>query len=94
VKLVTGNDLVSGDVIWWTGEGWSRHIADAVDAGAEAEAIAAREEAARRVNGPYIVEANAGPSGPIVHSAKERIRATGPTVRLDLGVQAEKQGVA
>jgi hypothetical protein len=94
VKLVTGNDLVSGDVIWWSGEGWSRHIADAVDAGAEAEAIAAREEAARRVNGPYVIEAKEGPSGPIVGNAKERIRAAGPSVRLDLGVQAEKQGVA
>jgi hypothetical protein len=94
VKLVTGNDLVSGDVLWWKGDGWSRHIAQAVDAGAEADAIAAREEAARRVNGPYVVEANEGAIGPVVQSAKERIRAAGPTVRLDLGVQAEKQGVA
>jgi hypothetical protein len=94
VKLVTGNDLVSGDVIWWAGDGWSRHIADAVDAGAEADTIAAREETARRVNGPYVIEAKQGPNGPIVGNAKERIRAAGPSVRLDLGVQAEKQGVA
>ena len=91
MRLVTGNDLVSGDVIWWTGDGWSRFIADAVDAGADGEAIGAREEAARRVNGPYLVEAAGGPFAPVPLHIKERIRASGPTVRRDLGVQAEKQ---
>ncbi len=33
VKLLTGNDLPTGDVIWWTGEGWSRHVEDAADVG-------------------------------------------------------------
>ncbi|WP_374293870.1 DUF2849 domain-containing protein, partial [Sphingomonas sp.] len=47
MKLVTGNDLPSGDVIWWTGQGWSRHIEEAVDAGDHAEAIARAEEASR-----------------------------------------------
>ena len=94
MKLVTGNDLVSGDVIWWTGSGWSRFIADAVEAGPDGEAIGAREEASRRVNGPYVVEAADGPLGPVPLHIKERIRASGPTVRLDLGVQAEKQGIA
>jgi hypothetical protein len=92
VKLVTGNDLVSGAVIWWTGHGWSRFIADAVDAGLEGDAIGAREEADRRVNGPYVVEAMDGPLAPVPLHIKERIRASGPTVRMDLGVQAEKQG--
>jgi hypothetical protein len=31
-------------VIWWTGEGWSRHVNDAVDAGEHPEAILAREK--------------------------------------------------
>ena len=91
MKLVTGNDLITGDVIWWTGSGWSRFIADAVDAGAEGDAIAAREEAARRVNGPYLIEAASGPFAPVPLHIKERIRASGPTVRPDLGVQAESQ---
>jgi hypothetical protein len=34
-------------VIWWTGEGWSRHVNDAVDAGEHPEAILAREAAQR-----------------------------------------------
>ena len=57
MRLVTGNDLASGDVVWWTGHGWSRHIADAADVGQEGEAIAAREEAALRVNVPYVIDA-------------------------------------
>ena len=86
MKIVTGNDLVTGDVIWWTGSGWSRHVAEAVDAGEHGETIAKTEEAARRVNGPYLIEAAAGPLGPVPLHIKERIRATGPTVRPDLAV--------
>ncbi|MDE0934023.1 MAG: DUF2849 domain-containing protein, partial [Novosphingopyxis baekryungensis] len=37
--ILTGNDLKTGDVIWWAGEtNWSRHLSDAVDAGEEADA--------------------------------------------------------
>ncbi len=84
MKLVTGNDLASGDVIWWTGSDWSRHIEDAKDAGDRAEAIAREEEAARRVNGPYVIAATQTPDGPRPAHIKDRIRALGPTVRPDL----------
>lgn len=84
MKILTGNDLASGDVVWWTGSEWSRHVDDAVDAGDHAEAILAAEEAARRVNASYAIEATrAGASVRPAH-IKERIRALGPTVRLDL----------
>lgn len=86
VKLLTGNDLASGDVIWWTGTVWSRHVGDAADVSAEGEAILAAESAARRVNAAYIVDAEAGPSGPLPLHIKERIRASGPTVRADLAI--------
>jgi hypothetical protein len=86
VRLITGNDLVTGDVVWWTGAGWSRHIADAVDAGDKGEATAKAEEAARRVNVPYVIDAAPGPLGPVPFHIKERIRATGPTVRPDLQI--------
>jgi hypothetical protein len=82
VKLLTGNDLASGDVIWWTGQGWSRKIEDAVDARDSGEAILAAEEDARRVNASYIIEAENG----IPLHIKDRVRAAGPTVRTDLGV--------
>ncbi|MEH3037805.1 MAG: DUF2849 domain-containing protein [Sphingomonas adhaesiva] len=84
MKLVTGNDLASGDVIWWTGSDWSRHIEEARDAGDRAEAIAREEEAARRVNGPYVIAATDTPEGPRPAHIKDRIRALGPTVRPDL----------
>jgi hypothetical protein len=88
MKLLTGNDLITGDVIWWAGGDWSRLVADAVDIGHDADATAKREEAARRVVGPYVIDADAGPHGPVPLYIKERIRAAGPTVRRDLGIQA------
>jgi hypothetical protein len=29
VRLITGNDLATGDVVWWTGTDWSRHVEQA-----------------------------------------------------------------
>ncbi len=86
MKIVTGNDLKSGEVTWWTGNGWSRHVNEAVDAGADAEAILARESAAQRVNAAYVIDGVS--EGGTVRPAhiKERIRALGPTVRLDLSL--------
>jgi hypothetical protein len=89
VIVLTGNDLATGDVIWWTGSGWSRHVGDAVDAGTEADALLARESAARNVNAAYAVEAEATASGPLPLHIKERIRASGPTVRTDLAINSD-----
>ncbi len=88
MKLLTGNDLGSGDVVWWTGSGWSRDVKEAVDAGDGADAILKQEEAARRVNASYAVDA--GSDGLPVH-IKDRIRAAGPSVRKDLGVNPDIQ---
>lgn len=84
MKLLTGNDLPSGDVIWWTGSGWSRHVEEAGDVGEQGEAILATEQAARRVNGAYVIEATATAEGPRPAHIKDRVRALGPTVRMDL----------
>ena len=84
MKILTGNDLKSGAVVWWTGSGWSLHVDDAVDAGEHADAILAREEAARNVNASYAVEATSSADGVRPAHIKERIRALGPTVRPDL----------
>lgn len=84
MKLLTGNDLASGDVTWWTGSGWSRHVEDAADVADQGEAIAQAEEGARRVNGPYVIDATETPEGPRPAHIKDRIRALGPTVRPDL----------
>ena len=84
MRLITGNDLATGDVVWWTGTDWSRHVEQAADAGERAEAIAREEEAARRVNVPYVIAAPATADGPRPAHIKDRIRALGPTVRPDL----------
>ncbi len=84
MKLLTGNDLATGDVVWWTGREWSRHVEDAVDVGTNGEAILRAEEGARRVNVPYLIDAEATEQGPRPAHIKDRIRALGPTVRPDL----------
>lgn len=87
MKILTGNDLRSGAVVWWDGSGWSLHVGNAVDAGDEAETILATESAARRVNAAYVVDGER--LGDTIRPAhiKERIRALGPTVRLDLSLK-------
>lgn len=87
MNLLTGNDLATGDVLWWDGSGWSRHVEDAADVGDHGEAIAAAEEGARRVNAPYLIAAVATPDGPRPAHIKDRIRALGPTVRPDLTIK-------
>ena len=84
MKILTGNDLPTGDVVWWTGQDWSRHVEDAIDVDEEGESIARAEEGARRVNAPYVIEATETPEGPRPAHIKDRVRALGPTVRPDL----------
>lgn len=87
MKILTGNDLASGDVIWWAGSaGWSRHVADAVDVGDNGDALGQTEEAARRVISAYVIAAEHSDGRIRPAHIKDRIRAVGPTVRLDLGV--------
>lgn len=89
MKILTGNDLRSGAVVWWDGSGWSLHVNDAVDVGSEAEEIMAREVAARRVNVPYAIEATRNVDGVRPAHIKDRIRALGPTVRPDLTLKPQ-----
>lgn len=85
MKILTGNDLKSGAVVWWTGHDWSIHVEDAVDVGDQADAILQREEGARRVNASYAIDAEPdGERGVRPAHIKDRIRALGPTVRPDL----------
>lgn len=84
MKILTGNDLKTGAVTWWDGSGWSLRVDDAVDAGEEADAIITREEAARRINAPYAIDAEKTANGVRPAHIKDRIRGLGPTVRPDL----------
>ena len=84
MKIVTGNDLKTGAVIWWTGQDWSVHVEDAADVGEHGEQILAVEDAACRVNGGYVIDAAKDEHGVRPAHIKDRIRALGPTVRPDL----------
>ncbi|MFZ1741627.1 MAG: DUF2849 domain-containing protein [Pontixanthobacter sp.] len=84
MKILTGNDLKTGFVVWWDGSDWSLHVEDAVDVGAHADEIIAREEGARHVNAAYAVDAKPIDGSPRPAHIKDRIRALGPTVRPDL----------
>ena len=88
MKILTGNDLKSGAVTWWTGESWSLHVEEATDVGEHGAEIAAREAAARRVVSPEVIDGTRGPDGTVRPAhIKDRIRALGPTVRLDLSLK-------
>ena len=57
MKILTGNDLKTGAVIWWDGNDWSLHVNAAADVGDQGEAVAARESADRRVVSAYMIDA-------------------------------------
>ncbi len=87
MKILTGNDLASGDVIWWAGDGWSRQLGDSVDVGDKGDELARAEEAALRVVGAYVIDATLEAEGVRPAHIKDRIRALGPTVRPDLNLK-------
>ena len=85
MKILTGNDLKSGAVTWWDGQGWSLNVDDAVDVGDDGDTVLAVESAARRVNAAYAIDATREADGRVRPAhIKARVRALGPTVRPDL----------
>lgn len=89
VKLLTGNDLLRGDVLWWNGTGWSISIREAVAVDADGPEILAREAVGERVSDLVLIDAEMidGRWRPL--KVRERIRAYGPTVRADLALAGE-----
>lgn len=95
VQAVTANRVIDGIVVYLTEKAeWSESLQDAAVAeGKEAgETLLARAQPAvetQHIVDPYLFEV-AQEDGKIVPaSVRERIRMAGPTVRLDLGKQAE-----
>ncbi|WP_448580063.1 DUF2849 domain-containing protein [Thermaurantiacus sp.] len=91
MKLLTGNRMRTGEVVWWAGEGWSSRLADAVGLEtAEGERLLALEAEAELINDLALVDAERRADGrwrPL--HVRERIRSFGPTVRPDLAVAGE-----
>lgn len=94
-KVLTANRLSDGAVVYLAADGaWSERLEAArlAETGAdEATLLAAGEEAVRRqlVVAPYLMEARASTAGPQPVKLREIIRASGPTIRLDLGKQSQ-----
>lgn len=94
-QVMTANRLRDGDVVFLTRSGeWALAIDNAVLA-QEPQAVAALEtrakadEKATLVTGSYLFDAERVNGKIKASHIRERIRAQGPTVRLDLGKQAE-----
>ena len=97
--ILAANDLVDGDVVFRTAAGWSRDQREALIAGNEEAAAALEAEGlaemrANRVVEAYLVEVVLGEAGPVPRHVRERIRVLGPSVRPDLGKQAEPGGAS
>jgi len=94
-QVMTANRLKDGDVVFLTRSGqWSEKIDDAVLA-LEPLAVVALEARAVEdvktnvVTGQYLFEATRVDGKIRADHIRERIRTLGPSVRLDLGKQAD-----
>jgi len=85
--IVTANFTADGAVAYRRPDGsWSRALGDAEMLAAEAEAAPLASQAAkleqREVSDPYAIDMALGPDGLSPLTARERIRAFGPTVPI------------
>ena len=85
-RVLTGNRLETGDVLWWNGSDWSLHLRDAVAVGDEGEALLAKLIAAERINDPALIDVTGEPGAWVPTTTRERVRAVGPSVRPDFAL--------
>jgi hypothetical protein len=94
-EMITANRLADGRVVFFAGDaGWSEDFhrgAVLSDAAAKAQALAQAQAsaAANEVVDPYPIELEMRAGHLAPKALRERIRASGPTVREDLGKQAQ-----
>lgn len=94
-QSITANRLRDGAVVWLTATGdWSERAGQAAvynDAEAAKAGLdkGAADEAAQLVVAAYAVDVDLTDNGPWPVKVRERIRALGPSVRPDLGYQAQ-----
>ena len=92
---VTANRLLDGEVVYFTAGGsWSESFENADIARSKDDGEALLQKAmpsveALEIIGPYLFEVRELEDGAAPVSVRENIRMNGPTVRLDLGKQAE-----
>lgn len=93
--MLIANDLISGDVVFRTTDGWSRdpkdaRVMDTVEAAYALEAEGKAEMASNIVIDAYLVDVDVAEDGvPVPRHFRERYKILGPSNRPDLGKQAE-----
>jgi hypothetical protein len=97
-QMATGNDLLEGDVVYFTSTGeWSRDIGDAavaVNAEAAADLLARAQLFPNEVVGVYLTDVALDASGRAAPAHfREVFRTRGPSNYPWLGKQAEKAHV-
>lgn len=96
-QVVTANRLDDGDVVYLTPDGqWSARLNDACLAGVKEKtdallAIGRQSVAAQVVVEPYAIDVIAEEGTVRASRYREHIRASGPTIRTDLGKQAAQE---
>jgi hypothetical protein len=97
-QIVIANDLIEGDVIFLGPQGWIRDhrgakVGHTAEQFAELDAICKAEMAANHVVDATLVDVHVTADGtPEPLHYRERLRTLGPSVRPDLGKQAERPG--
>jgi hypothetical protein len=97
-QVMTANRLADGDAVFLTRAGtWALNIDEAAlalepQAAAALEARAKDGEKTAVITGAYLFDAERVDGKIKASHMRERMRAVGPTVRLDLGKQAEGTG--
>jgi hypothetical protein len=93
-KVLTANRLKAGEVVYWNGSrGWVGTLDEAeilADAAAEEVLAGAAESVTKReVVAPYLFDVRLEGGRAVPVKVREVIRSKGPTVRRDLGKQAD-----
>ncbi|MDB5644161.1 MAG: hypothetical protein JWN07_3478 [Hyphomicrobiales bacterium] len=98
--ILLANDLLDGEVVFWTGSAWSPLPGDALvarddEAAAQLEQAAQAGLAAQKVVDAYLVDVAVDAAGVATpRHYREKIKTEGPTTRRDLGKQAGLYNIA
>ncbi|WP_428699659.1 DUF2849 domain-containing protein [Stappia sp.] len=97
MKALTANRLIDGEVVWlgragqWVETLDGARLLESAEAIAEAEALGTEAVAQRLIVEPYLIDLRREDNEIAPVRFRERIRAKGPTTRLDLGKQARRE---
>ncbi len=95
--ILVASDLLEGDVVFATSNGWTRNPREALvardDGAAQAlEVLGTTAFLRAKVVGPYLVDVELDAEGlPVPRHYREILRTLGPSVRPDVGKQADFQ---